>query len=91
MNIIGPQIRRLRELNNMTQEELAAVCLRIVEEHFWRIDLKHLPVGASRVGGIVEIPVGVTEKSPFGGAARPATSVVVGPEPAGTIGGTAVC
>ena len=26
MNIIGPQIRRLRELNNMTQEELAAQC-----------------------------------------------------------------
>jgi transcriptional regulator with XRE-family HTH domain len=26
MNIIGPQIRRLRELNNMTQEELTAQC-----------------------------------------------------------------
>jgi transcriptional regulator with XRE-family HTH domain len=26
MNIIGPQIRRLREQNNMTQEELAAQC-----------------------------------------------------------------
>jgi transcriptional regulator with XRE-family HTH domain len=26
MNIIGPQIRRLRELNNMTQEDLTAQC-----------------------------------------------------------------
>ncbi len=26
MNIIGPQIRRLREQNNMTQEELTAQC-----------------------------------------------------------------
>ena len=26
MNIIGPQIKRLREQNNMTQEELTAQC-----------------------------------------------------------------
>jgi transcriptional regulator with XRE-family HTH domain len=26
MNIIGPQIKRLRERNNMTQEELTARC-----------------------------------------------------------------
>jgi len=26
MNIIGPQIRRLREINNMTQEDLTAQC-----------------------------------------------------------------
>jgi transcriptional regulator with XRE-family HTH domain len=26
MNIIGPQIKRLREQNNMTQEELTAKC-----------------------------------------------------------------
>ncbi len=26
MNIIGPQIKRLREQNNMTQEELTAHC-----------------------------------------------------------------
>jgi transcriptional regulator with XRE-family HTH domain len=26
MNIIGPQIKRLREQNNMTQEELTARC-----------------------------------------------------------------
>ena len=26
MNVIGPQVKRLREQNNMTQEELTAQC-----------------------------------------------------------------
>jgi transcriptional regulator with XRE-family HTH domain len=58
MNIIGPQIKRLREQNNMTQEELTARCNLLG----WNISRGTLAKIESQVRRVTDFEVAVIAK-----------------------------